>query len=69
MLESTHSLGGKIRAAFRGYRQDHADRRALERDLATYTSQRDLDDLEAMLAYYNEDETAGVRRVLAARRA
>jgi hypothetical protein len=65
MRESTHSLWGRIR----GYRQDHAHRKALVRDLATYTSQRDLDDLEAMLAYYNEDETAGVRRILAGRRA
>jgi hypothetical protein len=69
MLESTYSLWGKIRAGLRGYRQDRADGKALERDLASYTSRRDLDDLEAMLAYYNEDETAGVRRILAARRA
>jgi hypothetical protein len=69
MLESTYSLWGKIREGLRGYRQDRADGRALQRDLASYTSRRDLDDLEAMLAYYNEDETAGVRRILAARRA
>jgi hypothetical protein len=69
MRETTHSLGERIREGLRGYRQDRADRKALRRDLATYTSQRELDDLEAMLAYYNEDETAGVRRILAARRA
>jgi hypothetical protein len=69
MPESAHSLWREIREGFRSYRQARVDRKALERDLASYTSPRDIDDLEAMLAYYNEDETAAVRSILAARRA
>jgi hypothetical protein len=41
---------------------------ALERDLAGYTSQSDLDDLYAMLDRYSDRETAQIRHILAARR-
>jgi hypothetical protein len=58
-------------AALRGQlghiRQAYASRKALERELATYTSQSDLDDLHAILDRYSEAETAGIRRILARR--
>jgi hypothetical protein len=50
-------------------RAARAARTALERDLAAYTSPRDLDDLDAILGRYSEEETADIRRILAARRA
>jgi hypothetical protein len=43
-------------------------RQSLERDLAGYTSQSDLDDLYAMLDRYSDRETAQIRHILAARR-
>jgi hypothetical protein len=42
-------------------------RQELERELANYTSQSDLDDLYAMLDRYNDRETVQIRRILAAR--
>jgi hypothetical protein len=42
-------------------------RQSLERDLASYTSQSDLDDLYAMLDRYGDRETAQIRRILGAR--
>ena len=53
----------------RAARAARAARTALERDLAAYTSPRDLDDLDAILGRYSEEETADIRRILAARRA
>jgi hypothetical protein len=44
-------------------------RKSLERDLASYTSARDLNDLEAILDRYSDEETAAIRRILASRRA
>jgi hypothetical protein len=55
--------------AFRGQlqhvREAHAARRILERELATYTSQSDLDDLHAILDRYADRDTAKIRRILA----
>jgi hypothetical protein len=77
-------LLAEIRDGFRGMRAIRAslkaskreDRRAardsrtsLERDLASYTTPGDLNDLDATLDRYSEEETAGIRRILAARRA
>jgi len=56
-----------LRGQLRHIRQAHADRRALERELATYTSQSDLDDLHAILDRYSDEETADIRRMLARR--
>jgi hypothetical protein len=50
-------------------RAARAARTCLERDLAAHTSPRDLDDLDAILDRHSEEETAGIRRILAARRA
>jgi hypothetical protein len=49
-------------------RAARAERKALKHDLASYTTPRDLDDLEAILARYSEQETAGIRRLIAGRR-
>ena len=49
-------------------RAARAERKALRHDLASYTTPRDLDDLEAILARYSEHETAGIRRLIAGRR-
>jgi hypothetical protein len=35
---------------------------------AIYTTERDLNDLDAVLARHNHDETAEIRRILAQRR-
>jgi hypothetical protein len=49
-------------------RQARADRRALAREIADYTSPRDLADLEAMLdRHAADDEADGIRELIAAR--
>jgi hypothetical protein len=66
---STRSpLWGAIRQEFRSALAARAARKSLERDLASYTSPRDLNDLDAILDRYSEDETANIRRILAGRR-
>ena len=77
-------LPAKIRDGFRGMRAIRGsftaarreERRAaraahnsLERDLASYRSPGDLNDLDAILDRYSDEETADIRRILAARRA
>ncbi len=57
-----------IRDEVRGARQARAARKSLERDLASYTSERDLNDLDAILDRYSDEETADIRRILAPRR-
>ena len=60
---------GPLTAGIRSrLRRPRAARRSLERDLASYTSERDLNDLDALLQRYSEEETADIRRILAARR-
>ena len=59
------SLWTTVRTRLRDSRDAHAARAALERDLATYTSQADLNDLYAILTRYSDRETADIRRVLA----
>jgi len=60
----------RSRRAFRceEARAARAARTTLKRDLAAYTSPRDLDDLEAILDRHSDEETADIRRILAARR-
>ncbi len=71
-MESTsYSLGPLWTAIKDGHqrvRAARAARKSLERDLANYTSPGDLNDLEAILSRYSEDETADIRSVLAGRR-
>jgi putative NADH-flavin reductase len=83
MQDTTDKLGpllAEIRDGYRGIRATagarkatrlaaRATRHALERDLASYTSPSDLNDLDAILDRYSEEETADIRRILAPRRA
>jgi hypothetical protein len=66
---STAELWAAIRGQYRATRAARAARKSLARDLASYTSPHDLNDLEAILERYSDDETADIRRILAARRA
>jgi hypothetical protein len=49
-------------------RGTHAARVELERELASYNTTKDLDDLHAILDRYPDSETVGIRRILAAQR-
>jgi hypothetical protein len=60
-------LWTSIRDELRRTRAARAERISLERELASYTSPSDLNDLEAILARHTEDETADIRRILAGR--
>jgi len=56
-----------IRSRIRESRHAHTTRAALERELASYNSPSDLDDLHAILDRYSDRETAQIRRILASR--
>ncbi len=58
-----------LRGQLRATRDALAARQSLERDLASYNSQSDLDDLHAMLDRYSDRDTVQIRRILAARHA
>jgi hypothetical protein len=58
-----------LRCHFHAIRHALTARQELERDLASYNSQSDLDDLHAMLDRYSDQDTAQIRRILAARHA
>jgi hypothetical protein len=58
-----------LRGQLQHTRETHATRKALERELATYTSQSDLDDLHAILDRHSDEDTAHIRRILARRSA
>jgi hypothetical protein len=72
-MESTsYSLGSlwtAIKEEHRAVRAARAERKFLERELASYTSPGDLNDLDAILDRHSEDETADIRRILTGRRA
>ena len=55
-----------IRSRIRETRDAHAAKTALERELTSYSSPSDLDDLHAILDRYSARETAQIRRILAA---
>ena len=57
-----------IRSRIRETRDAHAAKTALERELSSYNSPSDLDDLHAILDRYSARETAQIRRILAAQR-
>jgi hypothetical protein len=58
-----------LRGQFQHARDAHTARRALERELATYNTQSDLDDLHAILDRHSDRETAEIRHILARRAA
>jgi len=60
------SLWTTVRAQLRESREERAGRAQLERELASYSSPADLDDLHAILDRYSDQETADIRRILAA---
>jgi hypothetical protein len=62
------TLWTTVRSQLRESRDAHAARAALERELATYNSPADLNDLHAILDRYSDQETADIRRILAAQR-
>jgi hypothetical protein len=57
-----------IRSRIRETRDAHAAKTALERELSSYSSPSDLDDLHAILDRYSDQETAQIRRILTAQR-
>jgi hypothetical protein len=57
-----------IRDRVHSTREARAARAKLENELASYTSQQDLNDLDAILDRYSDRETADIRRILAAQR-
>ncbi len=57
-----------IRTGIRESRDAHVARAALKRELSSYNSPSDLDDLHAILDRYSDQETAQIRRILAAQR-
>jgi hypothetical protein len=72
METATHSPGTRlaaIRERLRAAQAARVARRSLERELASYTSPRDLNDLDAILDRHSDEETADIRRILAGRRA
>jgi hypothetical protein len=56
-----------IRSQLREIFADRAELRDLERDLADYTSEKDLTDLVAILDRHSDAETGDIRRILGAR--
>ena len=59
------SLWTTLRSQLRDGREARAAHAALERDLASYNSPEDLNDLYAILDRYSDKETAEIRRILA----
>jgi hypothetical protein len=57
-----------IRFRVRNLRQARARQQSLRRDLATYTSESDLNDLGAILDCYDDADTRAIRGILAAQR-
>ena len=62
------SLLTAVRKQLRGSREAHVTRASLERELSSYHSDEDLNDLHAILDRYNDQETAQIRRILASQR-
>ena len=62
------SLWTTVRSQLRGSREAHATKAALERELATYNTPADLNDLHAILDRYSDKDTVQIRRILATRR-
>ena len=62
------TLGEAVRHRLMARRAARAARRRLESDLATFTTQADLDDLYAVLDRYPDADTAPIREILTRRR-
>jgi hypothetical protein len=57
-----------IRAQLRSVLDARAEYRSLERDLAGYTSENDLNELGAILDRHGDDHTEDIRSILGAQR-
>jgi hypothetical protein len=57
-----------IRERLRSTREARAARAKLADELASYTSAADLNDLDAILDRYSDQETVEIRRILTAQR-
>jgi hypothetical protein len=68
ITRSVSPLLASVRDDLRDARTARAARRSLERELASYRSASDLNDLEAILDRHSAEETADIRRILAGRR-
>ena len=71
MQSTTRTLGRRwtaVRDEIRDSRDARAASKSLAGDLASYTSPSDLNDLDAILDRYSDEETADIRRILAGRR-
>jgi len=62
------SLLTTVRDQIRNSRDAYAARASLGRELASYHSAADLNDLYAILDRYDDQETAQIRRILASQR-
>jgi hypothetical protein len=62
------SLWTTVRTQLRESRDAHAARASLQRELASYNNEADLNDLHAILDRYTDQETKDIRRILAAQR-
>ena len=59
------SLLSTVREQIRESRHERAARAALQRELSSYHSTADLNDLHAILDRYSDRETVQIRRILA----
>jgi hypothetical protein len=57
-----------IRTQLRDRIEARTEHRTLERELAGYVTESDLNDLEAILDRHSDTDTAVIRRILAGRR-
>jgi hypothetical protein len=62
------SLWTTARTRLRDSRHAHAARASLARELGSYSTPDDLNDLYAILDRYSDHDTVGIRRILAAQR-
>ncbi len=71
METTTRTIGRRltsIRHDARGHREARAARRALQHELSSYNTPSELNDLDAILDRHSDEDTADIRRFLAARR-
>ena len=62
------TLWTTVRTQLHDSRQARTERAALGRELASYSTPEDLNDLHAILDRHSDAETAEIRRILAAQR-
>ena len=67
-MQTATSLWTSVRTQIRETRGGHAAKGTLERELSSYNSDSDLNDLHAILDRYTDRETADIRRILARQR-